>query len=103
MWSPAENHKAPIRSVVAIFPVENGVTGILLVADRYNESGPVNLGSAFEIKDLAERIARLSGTRPVDVVLSASKQWNSARRTLLPFPGQVDGIRIFLVKTGEHQ
>lgn len=37
--------------------------GILLAAERYNESDPVNLGSAFEItiRDLVELIARLVG------------------------------------------
>ena len=35
--------------------------GIVLAAERYNDSEPVNLGSAFEIsiKDLTEMIARL--------------------------------------------
>lgn len=43
--------------------VEDAAAGILLAAERYNESEPVNLGSAFEIsiKDLAETIARLTG------------------------------------------
>ncbi len=37
--------------------------GILLAAERYDSSEPVNIGSAFEIsiKDLAETIARLTG------------------------------------------
>ncbi len=43
--------------------VEDAAEGILLAAERYNESNPVNLGSAFEIsiKDLVETIARLTG------------------------------------------
>ncbi len=43
--------------------VEDAATGILLAAERYDKSEPVNLGSAFEIsiKDLAEMIARLCG------------------------------------------
>ncbi len=43
--------------------VEDAAEGILLAAERYNASEPVNLGSAFEIsiKDLAELIARLTG------------------------------------------
>jgi len=43
--------------------VEDAAEGILLAAERYNESEPVNLGSAFEtsIKDLVELIARLTG------------------------------------------
>jgi len=37
--------------------------GILLAAERYNESDPVNIGSAFEIsiRELTETIARLTG------------------------------------------
>jgi GDP-L-fucose synthase len=43
--------------------VEDAAEGILLAAERYNESQPVNLGSAFEIsiKDLVQTIARLTG------------------------------------------
>ncbi len=43
--------------------VEDAAAGILLAAERYDGSAPVNLGSAFEIsiKDLAGMIARLSG------------------------------------------
>ncbi len=43
--------------------VEDAAEGILLAAERYNLSEPVNLGSAFEIsiKDLVETIARLTG------------------------------------------
>lgn len=41
----------------------DGAEGILLAAERYNESEPVNIGSSFEIsiKDLTETIARLTG------------------------------------------
>ena len=37
--------------------------GILLAAERYNESQPVNLGSAFEIsiKELLQTIAQVTG------------------------------------------
>lgn len=37
--------------------------GILLAAENYNKSEPVNIGAGFEIsiKDLAEKIAKLSG------------------------------------------
>ncbi len=40
--------------------VEDAAKGILLAAERYDESEPVNLGSAFEItiKDLVQTIAR---------------------------------------------
>lgn len=43
--------------------VQDAAEGIVLAAERYNKSQPVNLGSAFEIsiKDLAEMIARLAG------------------------------------------
>ncbi len=43
--------------------VEDAAEGILLAAERYNQSEPVNLGSAFEIsiKELTETIARLCG------------------------------------------
>lgn len=43
--------------------VEDAAAGIVLAAERYNSSEPVNLGSAFEIsiKDLTETIARLTG------------------------------------------
>ena len=43
--------------------VEDAAEGIVLAAERYNDSEPVNLGSAFEIsiKDLTETIAHLCG------------------------------------------
>jgi GDP-L-fucose synthase len=43
--------------------VEDAAEGIVLAAERYDGSDPVNLGSAFEIsiKDLVETIARLTG------------------------------------------
>lgn len=43
--------------------VEDAAEGILLGAERYNESAPVNLGSGMEIsiKDLATLIVRLTG------------------------------------------
>ena len=43
--------------------VEDAAEGILLAAERYNGSEPVNLGSGMEIriKDLAESISRLTG------------------------------------------
>lgn len=43
--------------------VEDAAEGILLAAEQYNKSEPVNLGSAFEIsiKDLVELISRLTG------------------------------------------
>jgi GDP-L-fucose synthase len=43
--------------------VEDAAEGILLAAERYNQSNPVNIGSSFEIsiKDLLETITRLTG------------------------------------------
>jgi|WetSurMetagenome_2_1015567.scaffolds.fasta_scaffold22249_2 GDP-L-fucose synthase len=43
--------------------VEDAAEGILLATEKYNGAEPVNLGSGSEIsiKDLAEKIARLSG------------------------------------------
>jgi GDP-L-fucose synthase len=45
--------------------VEDAAEGIVLAAERYNSSEPVNLGSAFEIsiKDLVEAVARATGFR----------------------------------------
>jgi GDP-L-fucose synthase len=42
--------------------VEDAAEGILLAAERYDQSHPVNLGSAYEIsiKELVEKIARLT-------------------------------------------
>jgi GDP-L-fucose synthase len=42
---------------------EDAAEGILLASEHYNESDPVNIGSGFEIsiKDLAEKIAELTG------------------------------------------
>jgi len=43
--------------------VEDAAEGIVLAAERYNGDEPVNLGSGFEIsiKDLSEKIARMTG------------------------------------------
>ncbi len=43
--------------------VEDAAEGILLAAEHYNESEPVNLGSSFEISinDLVETIVKLTG------------------------------------------
>ena len=43
--------------------VEDAARGILMAAEKYNRSEPVNLGSSFEIsiKDLVELIAELTG------------------------------------------
>jgi GDP-L-fucose synthase len=54
--------------------VEEAAEGIILAAERYNDSRPVNLGSAFEIsiKDLTEMIARLCG-------LTGRIEWDTAK------------------------
>lgn len=43
--------------------VEDAAEGILLAAERYNRSEPINLGSSYEIsiRDLTELIAKLTG------------------------------------------
>ncbi|HSM25975.1 MAG TPA: GDP-L-fucose synthase [Anaerolineaceae bacterium] len=54
--------------------VDDAAEGILLATEFYNESLPVNLGSGYEIsiKDLAEKIAALSG-------FSGKLVWNSEK------------------------
>jgi GDP-L-fucose synthase len=63
--------------------VEDAAEGILLAAERYNSSEPVNLGSAFEIsiKDLTEMIARLTGVEG-RIVWDTSKPNGQPRRKL---------------------
>ena len=57
--------------------------GILLAAERYNESAPVNLGSSYEIsiKDLLEMIVDLTGFEG-DIVWDTSKPNGQPRRKL---------------------
>jgi GDP-L-fucose synthase len=57
--------------------------GLLLAAERYDKSEPVNLGVGFEIsiKDLAEKIAALSGFRG-RIEWDASKPDGQPRRCL---------------------
>ncbi len=63
--------------------VEDAAEGILLATERYNQSDPVNLGSAFEIsiKDLTETIARLTGFEG-RIVWDTSKPNGQPRRKL---------------------
>ena len=63
--------------------VEDAAEGILLAAERYDSSEPVNLGSAFEIsiKDLTETIARLTGFTG-QIVWDTSKPNGQPRRKL---------------------
>lgn len=57
--------------------------GILLAAERYNESQPVNIGSSFEIriKDLLELIVELTGYEG-EIVWDTSKPNGQPRRKL---------------------
>lgn len=57
--------------------------GILLAAEHYNSSEPVNLGSGFEIriKDLAELIAKLTGFEG-ELVWDTTKPNGQPRRAL---------------------
>ncbi len=63
--------------------VEDAAEGILLAAERYNDSEPVNLGSAFEIsiRDLTEMIARLCGFEG-SIVWDTTKPNGQPRRKL---------------------
>ena len=63
--------------------VEDAAEGILLAAERYSESEPVNLGSAFEIsiKDLVELIARLTAFAG-NIVWDTTKPNGQPRRKL---------------------
>lgn len=63
--------------------VEDAAIGIVLAAERYDSSEPVNLGSAFEIsiKDLVETIARLTGFTG-KIVWDTSKPNGQPRRKL---------------------
>jgi GDP-L-fucose synthase len=63
--------------------VEDAAEGIVLAAERYNDSEPVNLGSGFEIsiKDLVERIAEYAGFRG-RLVWDTSKPNGQPRRRL---------------------
>lgn len=63
--------------------VEDCAEGILLAAERYNRSEPVNLGSSFEIsiKDLMETIARVTEFDG-NIVWDTSKPNGQPRRKL---------------------
>jgi GDP-L-fucose synthase len=63
--------------------VTDAAEGIALAAEKYNESLPVNLGSGFEIsiKDLAEKIARMTRFKG-KLVWDASKPNGQPRRAL---------------------
>ncbi len=63
--------------------VKDAAEGIALAAERYNESEPVNIGSGFEIsiKDLVEKIAKMTGFEG-DLVWDTSKPNGQPRRAL---------------------
>ena len=63
--------------------VTDAARGIALATERYNESLPVNIGSGFEIsiKDLATKIARMTGFEG-DLVWDTSKPNGQPRRAL---------------------
>lgn len=63
--------------------VTDAAEGIALAAEKYNESEPVNIGSGFEIsiKDLAEKIARMTGFNG-ELVWDTSKPNGQPRRAL---------------------
>jgi len=63
--------------------VADAAEGILLAAERYNDSQPVNLGSSYEIsiKALTETIARVVGFTG-DIVWDTSKPNGQPRRKL---------------------
>ena len=63
--------------------VEDAAEGIVMAAEFYNESLPVNLGSGNEIsiKDLAEKITDLTGYR-VEIIWNRDKPNGQPRRAL---------------------
>jgi len=63
--------------------VEDAAEGILLAAEKYNKSDPVNLGAGFEIKikDLVELIKELTGFKG-EVIWDSSKPDGQPRRML---------------------
>ena len=69
--------------------VDDAAEGILLATEFFNESLPVNLGSGYEIaiKDLAEKIAKLSG-------FSGKLVWNTEKPNGQPRRG-LDTTRAF--------
>ena len=63
--------------------VEDAAEGILLAAERYNKSEPVNLGAGFEIstKNLVELIVKLTNFKG-KIIWDASKPDGQPRRKL---------------------
>jgi GDP-L-fucose synthase len=63
--------------------VEDAAEGILLAAERYNKSEPVNIGAGFEItiKDLAEKISTMVGYKG-KIIWDKTKPNGQPRRML---------------------
>ena len=63
--------------------VKDAARGIALATERYNQSDPVNIGSGLEIsiKDLVEKIARMTGFEG-ELVWDTSKPNGQPRRAL---------------------
>jgi GDP-L-fucose synthase len=63
--------------------VEDAAEGIVLATERYDGADPVNLGAGFEItiRDLAEKIARLTGFED-EIVWDTSQPDGQPRRSL---------------------
>lgn len=63
--------------------VKDAARGLALATERYNKSDPVNIGSGFEIsiKDLVEKITRMTGFEG-DLVWDTSKPNGQPRRAL---------------------
>ena len=63
--------------------VEDCARGIVLAAEKYEDADPVNIGAGFEIsiRDLAEKIARLSSFKGT-VVWDSTKPDGQPRRSL---------------------
>ena len=63
--------------------VEDAAKGIILAAEKYNKSDPINLGSSFEIsiKDLAEMIGQLTGFKG-NIIWDKTKPDGQPRRKL---------------------
>jgi len=63
--------------------VEDAAEGIILATEKYNKSEPVNLGAGFEItiKDLVEKIAKLTGFKG-EIEWDHSKPDGQPRRML---------------------
>ena len=89
-YEPRANSQEPTitiwgtgKSTREFLYVENAAEGILLAAEKYNKSEPVNLGAGFEIsiKDLVKLIAKLTGFKG-KIVWDKTKPDGQPRRCL---------------------